>query len=507
MLIDFVTKNKLKLLAGLILACLAASAYLVLRLRSKPTETFAHFDDFAISTTTVCRITDYGASSADDADNTQAIRRAIEDCSSRGGGQVVVPAGLWRTGPIQLKSRIDLHLDQDAKLSFSDRTEDYLPAVFTRFQGIEVMNYSSMIYAKDCENIAITGPGRIDGHGRSWQSWKDKQLDEFPKLYEMAKNNVPVSERVFGDRQIGLRPSLIQLISCHNVKLSGLNIENSPMWTIHPIYSENILIDGITIDTEGPNSDGIVIDSSSNVTVRNCLLETGDDSISIKSGLDHDGRQVGRPSENILIEDSRFTDGHSAIAIGSEMSGGVRNVLIRNLDISKIDQGIRIKSSPERGGRIENIRIEDISMRNMENALFEISLDYESDTVVSSADNYYPVIRDIQLDRISAYDVEYAIRIIGLDELPIQGIRIDSFAAQSVKGISLKNVRDISLKNISGITVAPGSKLFNLENSHNVSIEHPSCDRECFNFSPKKSTDVIVRRNWFQKDTIDYPEK
>jgi len=416
---------------------------------------------------TICNIKDYGAVSDGTTKNSEAFQKAIADCASKGGGKVLVPEGKWLTGAIHLQSNIDLDLAKGATMLFSTDPKDYLPVVFTRWEGIELYNYSPFIYANDAQNIAITGNGTLDGQGEAWMAWKKQEQAAVQKSYDMAKNNVPVEQRIFGTEQAALRPSFVQFINCQNVLLQDFSITNSPMWTIHPLYSENIIVRGINMQTHGHNTDGIVIDSSKNVLIENSTLSTGDDSISIKSGIDYDGWRVGKPSENIVIRNSTLSDGHSGVAIGSEMSGDVRNVIMYGLNIHDVDQGIRVKSIPGRGGVVENIYAQNIVMNKVANAAYQIDLTYDSSTLASASDKM-PALRNFYVDGLSATETNYAVSIEGTDADKISSAHFKNMTVQSKKGVAIKHASDIDFKNVK-ITGLKKPPTYSVNDSTNVS--------------------------------------
>src|SRR5581483_4362923 len=215
-------------------------------------------------------IAEFGAVEGGATKNTEAFAKAIEACFKKGGGRVIVPKGKWLTGPIHLKSNIDLHLEEGAEIIFSDKFEDYLPPVFVRSGGIEMYNYSPLIYARDCENIAITGAGYLDGNATAWWEWAKKETKEG---FRMGAEGVPVEKRVFGTPEAAIRPSFVGLVNCKNVLLEGFKIGSGPCWTIHPIYCENIIIRRVTVDTHGPNNDGMDPDSCRNILVEYCTFK------------------------------------------------------------------------------------------------------------------------------------------------------------------------------------------------------------------------------------------
>lgn len=410
----------------------------------------------------ICDISNYGAVGDGQFMNTKNFAAAIADCAERGGGKVVVPKGNWLTGPIHFKNNINLQIDEDAKIIFSDKFSDYLPVVFSRFEGIELYNYSPFIYGRDCENIAITGAGELDGQGEAWLKWSKfpKNLPSVPaevvlpprlisanKLYDMAERSVPVEKRIFGGEQDALQPSFIQFTNCDKILIEGIKITESPGWTIHPIYSSNMIIRNIRIETEGRNTDGVAIDSSKNILVRNSKIRAGDDAIVIKSGKDKDGWRVGKPSENIVIRDIQVEKSHSAIAIGSEMSGGIRNVLAANIDVKYSDFGIRFKSMRGRGGVVEKIWIENIKMKRILSDMIQMDLDYGTPPAGYAKDKP-PIFRDITMKNMEGTRAKNAIVLRGLPESPIENLTLENINLTATRGIRSENLKNKNFKNI-----------------------------------------------------------
>jgi polygalacturonase len=309
-------------------------------------------------------VTNFGAIADGATDCTEAFRRAIEACHDAGGGRVMVPPGTFLTGAIHLRSNVNLHLEKGATLRFSTDPLKYLPVVFTRYECTEVMNYSPFIYALGQENVAITGDGTLDGQGSAgvWYQWK--KTDDANRLVEMGKQGVPVEQRVFGEGH-HLRPNFIEPARCRNVLIEGVHITNSPMWVLHPLYSTNVTVRNVTVETRGPNTDGCDPDSCTDVLIQNCSLSDGDDCIAIKSGRDADGRRVNIPCQNLVIRDCVFKEGHGGVAMGSETSGGIRNVFAENcrFDSSDLDAAMRFKTNPARGGFIENVYLRNCSVK------------------------------------------------------------------------------------------------------------------------------------------------
>lgn len=263
----------------------------------------------------------------------RSIQDVIDECSRAGGGTVIVPGGQWHTGPLHLRSHTHLHFEDGAVVIFSDTPEDYLPVVFTRWEGMECYNYSPLIYANDCTDIAVTGAGRLIGNGQKWWHWKKRQQKAANELCYAEYDNIPVSERIYGTREAALRPSYLQPINCKNVLIDGITLEDGPQWTIHPVYCENVIIRNTKVCTTGHNTDGLNPDSCRNVLIENCDFSTGDDCIAINSGMNEDGWRVNRPCENVIIRNCTMSGGHGAVVIGSAVSGGVRNIYAHNCRI------------------------------------------------------------------------------------------------------------------------------------------------------------------------------
>lgn len=377
--------------------------------------------------------------------NTTSIQEAINNCASYGGGTVIVPSGNWISkGSIHLKSNIKLVLKKGATIEFSKNYSDYLPVVFTRWEGVECYNYSPFIYANNCENIAIVGEGRLIGHGEEWWRWKMLQDEAAKELYHSEANNIPVSKRIYGNEKAALRPSFIQTINCKNVQLQGFTIEDGPQWTVHPVYCENVLIQDLTIKTHGHNTDGLNPDSCKNVVIENCSFSTGDDCIAINSGMNEDGWRVGKPCENIIIRNCKMYDGHGAIVIGSGMSGGVKNVYATdNTSIGGM-WGVRIKSMRGRGGYVRDIWIENMEINNTSNTAVHISMFYEYATVnplnVTPSD-----FSHIYLKNISGQNNKADVLIKGLPESNIKDITLNNVHLSPNNNMSIKDVKELHI--------------------------------------------------------------
>jgi polygalacturonase len=406
-------------------------------------------------------ITNYGAINDGIADCTEAFRKAIKACHDGGGGRVVVPAGKFSTGPIHLLSNVNLHISRDATVLFSRDTKKYLPQVYTRFEAVELMNYSPLIYAFEQENIGITGEGELNGQANdeNWWFWKGKwghaghereariqnQLAANNRLKEMAEKEIPVKERVFGEGDY-LRPNFIQPYRCKNILIEGVTIRDSPMWIIHPVLSENITIRKVNVISHGPNSDGCDPESCKDVLIEDCLFDTGDDCIAIKSGRDHDGRRVNVPSENIIIRNCTMKDGHGGVVIGSEISGNVRNVFAENCTMSSpnLDRALRIKSNSRRGGVAENIYMRNVTVGDLAEAVVHIDLFYAKEK-----GEYLPAVRNVEVKNVTSKNSPYAIYIKSDDAYPVENILVQDCVFEGVKkGNLLQGYKNLRFKNV-----------------------------------------------------------
>ena len=407
-------------------------------------------------------ITAYGAT-PDNA--TAGIARAIQACHQDGGGHVVVPPGIWHTGAIHLLSKVDLHLDEGATLRFSTDPADYLPVVRTRWQSVEVYNYSSLIRAEGQTDIAITGSGTLDGAGDNqhwwyligsgqygWKPGMPNQRADWGQLERMNNEQVPADQRVFGAGHY-LRPSLIQPFRCTNVLIEGVTVLNSPMWTIHPLECSNVTVQGVTVHNAGPNGDGCNPESCTDVLIRGCTFETHDDCIAIKSGRDADGRRLGLPSRGIIVEDCTFLSGGAAVAIGSEMSGGVEDVWVRRLhmpadpaaDEAYLQWVLCVKSTSTRGGYVRNIDVHDVDSRAWMYRPLEITFSYQG----GGNQSLFPDVCDIRFDRVRVARAERAYRMVGAETMRLRSVavtnsRFDLVAAEAV----VQYADDVTIRNV-----------------------------------------------------------
>jgi polygalacturonase len=396
-------------------------------------------------------VTDFGAKGDGTTLNTQAFAKAIAVCHRAGGGHVVVPAGgTFLTGAIHLLSNVDLHVEQNATILFSQNPADYLPVVFTRWQGIELMNYSPFVYCYGQRNVAVTGAGTLNGQADAnhWWNWKNLETNDFDTLETMADDNVPVSQRVFGAGHY-LPPQMVQPFASDTVLLEGVTVINSPFWHLNPNLCANVTIDGLTISSTGPNTDGCDPESCDGVVVQNVTYDTGDDCMAIKSGRDADGRRVNVPCQNVVIQQCNFANGHGGITIGSEMTGGVKNVYARDLTMNSanLQAGHRIKTNTLRGGYVENTNVYRVTAGTIGGPLLLIQGNYDAQT-----GDFPPDVTDITLADWTVDTCEGLWSIVGASASdPIGTATLDniavttSTAANSAEYITNLVVKDVTV--------------------------------------------------------------
>lgn len=393
------------------------------------------------------RIIDFGAEADGKSDSRPAIIAAIDRCSREGGGRVVVPAGRWFSkGPVVLKSYVDLHLEAGAELFFSSDETDYLPAVLTRWEGTEVYNYSPLIYARQATNIAITGQGVINGQGsHNFAQWKPRQKADQKELRRMGTNLIPVSSRVFGEGHY-LRPAMLEPVDCTNVLIEGVTFVDSPFWVIHPLACENVTVRGVTVDSYNLNNDGCDPESCTNVLIEDCVFRTGDDGIAIKSGRDNDAWCIGRPSENILIRNCSFRSKANGVCIGSEISGGVRNVVVEDVRMSDVGNGIYFKSNLDRGGYIEDVFVHGVEADTVRKTLVLFEPDYKSE----SKENHPTAFRGFAIENVRAqWAGKAGIDIRGFADMPVRDVTVRRLALDSTpEPVIVRNAVDVTLSEV-----------------------------------------------------------
>lgn len=400
-------------------------------------------------------IRDFGAV-ANDSNilNNESIDRAIATCSLNGGGRVIVPEGIWYTAPIRLKSDVNLFLSEGAVLLFTTNA-DFFQTVLTRWEGLDCYNLQPLIYAYGEKNIAITGKGIIDGGAKNENWWKKCGAPSFgwkagdisqrvgrPKLQRWAVDKVPVTQRIL-TKEDGMRPQLINLYLCKNVLIEGVKLLRSPFWVIHPLLCDNVTVRGVHIENDGPNGDGCDPESCTNVLIENCFFNTGDDCIAIKSGRNNDGRLWSKPSENMIVRNCEMKNGHGGVVIGSEITGGYKNLFVENcnMDSPELERVIRIKTNTCRGGVIENIYVRKVEVGQCKRAVLSIDLVYEPNEIGQRG--FLPTVRNINMEDVNC-------------QKSINGIFIDALKDNAnVYNINLSNCNFNGVTNgnsISGMT-------------------------------------------------------
>lgn len=447
--------------------------------------------------------------------NTTAFNNAINACSSAGGGKVIVPAGVWLTGSIELKNNVNLHLEKGALVLFSSNYDDF-PLIVTTYEGTETVRCMSQIYGRDLENIAITGDGVFDGSGEVWRAVKKAKLTEsqwnnlvtsggvvnekgtiwFPTVQAMNGNELVSKLLKEKSKKIEdyipardfLRPTLLGLSNCKKVLLDGPSFQNSPSWCLHPFCCEHITIKNIFVKNPwyAQNGDALDLESCKYANILNSLFDAGDDAICLKSGKDEAGRLRGKPSEFVRIKDCEVHHGHGAFVIGSEMSGGVKNVEISDCTFLGTDVGLRFKSTRGRGGVVENIYISNIRMKGIPGDAINFNMYYSANP---SNDNFVennivsertPIFRNIHIDNVVCVGANKAVHLEGLPEMPIENITLNNVVISSKQGVTISDGKNIELNNV---TVVPEKgAAFTIKNGENIKADKFNCLKEVETF-------------------------
>jgi polygalacturonase len=459
-------------------------------------------------------IIDFGAVGNGIKKNTEIFRKAIDSCSNSGGGVIIVPAGIWLTGPIILKSNVNLHLERGALIQFTKDFNDY-PLIETTYEGQGQYRCISPVYGRNIQNIAITGNGVIDGGGEAWrpvkkykltdQQWKElissggvvekngrtwwpceQAMNGAAELRRLSQNGKELTKEDYMKVRDFLRPVMVSLINCKNVLLDGVTFQNSPAWNIHPLMCENLILRNINVRNPwySQNGDGIDIESCKNVILYNSTFDVGDDGICVKSGRDEFGRKRGIPTENLIVADCIVFHGHGGFTIGSEMSGGVKNIKVSNCNFIGTDVGLRFKSTRGRGGVVENIFINNIYMKDIATSAVNFNLYYggRALTEEKSAEEYSksqkeievdettPSFRDIYLDSIYCIGAKDAVVLQGLPEMPLKNIGLKNLVMTAENGISMFDVDGIKIDNAEIYTSE--SPVFYINQGKNVVINN-----------------------------------
>lgn len=399
--------------------------------------------------------------------NQQIINATITKANKAGGGKVVIPAGKYMTGPITIKSNVNLHVEKDAELIFAfDRT--LYPLVYTRWEGLDLYNYQPCIYAIDCVNIGLTGEGTINGNGSNENWWYMKGnknhgykegVDEWqgtskvgPRadLIKMSDGNVPAEQRVFGMGK-GLRPQLVNFVRCENVIIEGVSLLNSPFWVIHPMFCKNLTVRNAYIYNEGPNGDGCDPESCEDVLIEGCTFHTGDDCIALKSGRNGDGLRANIPCQNVIVRKCTMEDGHGGVVIGSEISGGCNNIFAEDCDMDSpnLERVLRIKTNTCRGGINQNIFMRNIRVGECSEAVMRINLVYEPNEIAERG--HIPTVRNVYMENVTCKKSKYGILLNGLED------------QDQIYNINVKNCT------FEGLTAEP---LYRTGKSHDINIEN-----------------------------------
>ena len=395
-------------------------------------------------------IKDYGAVGDGETDCKKAIDKAVLACCYAEGGRVVVPAGTYLiNGPIHLQSDTNLHIEEGAKIIFGTNYEDYLPPALTRFAGTEIYNYSPMIYAYRKKNVAITGKGELDGQAHdTWCTWAGQSGDTGKEIRRMNQEGVPIVDRMFGEGH-KLRPSMVQFFGCENVLVEGIKIVDAPAWCLHPVFSKNLTVRNISFNSKNANNDGIDVDSCEDVHIHDVVFDNGDDCIALKSGRGTEGRKLARPTKSVYIHDCTFNS-YTAIAIGSEMSGGVFNIFAENCQAkSQVKRALYIKGNRSRGGEVAHIRCRDMSFLDSVEEMLAIRTDYGT-MAADEPNDFPPNFHDVRWENINAAGpCEIALRITGQEDMLVEDVVLKNIAVEKAGRIKeISHARDIVMQNV-----------------------------------------------------------
>ncbi|MDL2304725.1 glycoside hydrolase family 28 protein [Bacteroides sp. OttesenSCG-928-D19] len=400
-------------------------------------------------------IVDYGAVEGGEAINTQAIARAIDVCNKAGGGRVVIPSGEWLTGPVHFKSNVNLHLAEGSVLHFTDNPADYLPAVMTSWEGMECYNYSPLLYAYECKNIAITGTGTLKPKMDVWRTWFKRpkpHMDALAQLYTMASTDVPVEERQMAVGENNLRPHLIHFNRCENVLLDSFKIRESPFWTIHLYMCNGGVVRNLDVRAHGHNNDGVDLEMSRNFLIEDCIFDQGDDAVVIKSGRNQDAWRLNTPCENIVVRNCTILAGHTLLGIGSELSGGIRNIYMHNCEApNSVHRFFFVKTNHRRGAFVENIHMENVKCGSTLRVL-EIDTDvlYQWRDLVPTYEEKITRIDGIYLNNVSCNSAKAIYELKGDERLPIQNVEIRNVHVGTVTEFikKISNTENVTEENI-----------------------------------------------------------
>ncbi|PMD92527.1 glycoside hydrolase [Siphonobacter sp. BAB-5405] len=477
-------------------------------------------------------VTSYGAKGDGLTLNTKAINRAITECSQKGGGVVVIPAGLWMSGPVVLKSNVNLHLKKAATLLFTpDKSQYALTEGF--YEGKAAARNQSPISGTDLENVALTGQGIVDGNGDVWRAVHQRQLTDSQWKEKLASGGVLSDDQKtwypsvafktasqenksmlltsgkslsdFADMKDFLRPNLVVLLRCKKVLLEGLTFQNSPAWCLHPLLCQHLTLRKLTVKNPeyAHNGDGMDIESCKNFLVEDCSLDVGDDAICIKSGKDEEGRKRGVPTENGIIRNNIVYNGHGGFVVGSEMSGGARYLFVSNCTFMGTDKGLRFKSVRGRGGVVEHIYARNIFMKDIAQEAIFFDMYYFVKFATDSPRDERPIVnegtpvfRNMVFENIVCQGAKKGVFVRGLPEMPIQQVRMKNLILETERGVELIDARGISLDQVQLVTNTVEPLVF-IENSQHLtfnSVEYAGKMPILFSVNGERSQDIHIQK-------------
>ncbi len=494
------------------------------------------FPDYSV------KITDFGAEAGGLTKNTKAIADAISDAHENGGGKVVIPRGIWLTGPIELKSNINLHIEAGALLLFSRDFDDY-KLVKTSFEGLNTIRNQSPISAREVENIAITGKGTVDGNGDAWRPVKKGKMtssqwsklvnsggvlseDEkmwFPsekskKGHESSTNfNVPdlIDDDELASVKDFLRPVMVSILKSKTVMLDGPTFQNSPAWNIHPLMSENVIIRNLNVRNPwySQNGDGLDLESCKNALVYNNTFDVGDDAICFKSGKNKDGRDRGMPTENVIVKNNIVYHGHGGFVIGSEMSGGVKNVHVSHCTFMGTDVGLRFKSTRGRGGVVEDIFISDIDMINIPTETIRFNMFYGGNSPILEGDQdaedeardeepepvteETPSFRNISIKNIRATGSQKAAFFMGLPEMSLKNVSLENAVFKAEEGITAIDADGLKLTDVKVLSKDAALTVYNSKNVEVKGLEFVKNNQPAVRVMGKGSENINFSKSDF----------
>jgi len=483
------------------------------------------------------KITQYNAKADGITLNTESINKAITDCSDKGGGVVLIPDGMWLTGPIDLKSNVNLHLEHDAILLFTKDKSQY-PIVEGFYEGLPAGRCKSPISGKDLQNVAITGSGIIDGNGDAWRMVKKDKLNETQWAARIASGGVlsadkktwyPSESSLKGSQAESpgvlkdgrtlkdfepykdfLRPNMVALYGCKRVLLEGVTFQNSPAWNLHPFLCSDLTLRGVTVKNPwyAQNGDGIDLESSTNTLIENSVFDVGDDGICIKSGRDEAGRKLGKPTENVIVRNCTVYHAHGGFVIGSEASGGARNIFVYNCSFLGTDVGLRFKTARGRGGVVQNIYVTNINMKDIAAEAISFDMYYVAkDPVVLAGEKREapkvetlpvteatPQFKDFHISNIICDGAATAIFIRGLPEMNVLGVYMDNMVMKAKEGIVCTEAAGIYIRNLKLITddARPTIDINNTQSSLFDTITSNPDVALSFNVSGKNTSDITI---------------